>query len=57
MTPLPYDFARCITDNCPLAHRCRRKTPGRPGYQSLIAFKGGACCEGFIDGGEDARNA
>jgi len=44
---LPYDMSRCVTTNCPLADRCRRKEPGHPTYQSFTAFPGGEDCHGF----------
>lgn len=33
---LPYDYARCGTDDCPLAKTCMRKTPGRETYQTYF---------------------
>jgi len=45
---LPYDIARCATDDCPLADRCKRKTPGHPTYQAHDYFPGGIDCFGWI---------
>jgi len=46
MTPLPYDYSRCVTP-CVLSEQCRRTTPGHPTYQVYTAFKGGLDCDGF----------
>jgi hypothetical protein len=43
---LPYDYTRCARSDCPLD--CRRKEPGRPGYQSFSDFPGGPDCHGHI---------
>jgi hypothetical protein len=49
---LAYDMARCMVTqqnaDCPLAALCLRRTPGRPGYQAMTAYKGGTDCEGFV---------
>jgi hypothetical protein len=45
MTP-PYDYARCMTNGCPLP--CRRKEPGHPTYQTMQFFPGGDDCRGLI---------
>lgn len=49
---LPYDIARCPTDGCPLAATCRRKEPGREGYQVYSMFPGGFDCHGYWPAGE-----
>ena len=46
MTPLPYDYARCMTP-CELAAVCRRTTPGRA-PQSYTQYPGGDDCHGLI---------
>jgi hypothetical protein len=43
---LPYDYARCMTNDCPLP--CRRKEPGHPTYQTMQFFPGGDDCRGLI---------
>lgn len=44
---LPHDIARCATDDCPLAAKCRRKEPGHPTHQWYSTFPGGDDCHGY----------
>ena len=53
MTRLAFDTHRCTRDNCPLAARCMRKTPGHPTYQAYSEFPGGIDCHGFIEGRQE----
>jgi len=48
---LPYHYARCTTQHCPLAARCARKDDGRTdgGPQPTAAYGGGEGCHGFIE--------
>ena len=45
---LPYDYARCITKDCPLEGTCMRKTPGRETYQTIFAPVASPTCKYYI---------
>lgn len=50
MRQLPFDYARCANEECPLRSKCLRAlSPGHPTYQSYAAFEGGEDCHGFIE--------
>lgn len=50
---LPYDYARCTNETCPLAISCRRKEPGRTTNQAYAAFRGRSDCHGYIEKDND----
>jgi hypothetical protein len=45
---LPNDYARCMTQDCPLSASCLRKQRGNAVYQSMAHFPGGKDCWGHI---------
>lgn len=45
---LPYDYARCMTQNCPLEETCMRKTPGRETYQTCFGPVASEDCKYYI---------
>lgn len=45
---LPYDYARCMTRDCPLEGTCMRKTPGRETYQSFFGPEPSEDCNYYI---------
>jgi hypothetical protein len=45
---LPYDYARCYTQDCPLEKTCARKTPGRETYQTMFAPTPSKDCAYYI---------
>lgn len=47
-TTLPYDYARCWTQDCPLEKTCMRKTPGREYYQTIFHPLAGKDCDYYI---------
>ena len=49
---LPYDYARCMTKDCPLEAKCMRKTPGRETYQTMFGPVPSLTCKYYIDGEE-----
>lgn len=40
-------ITKCVTEGCPLAHKCYRKLAKDSEWQSLAAFKGGGDCRDF----------
>lgn len=46
---LPYDYARCMTNDCPLEAKCMRKTPGRETYQTVFGPAPSPTCKYYID--------
>jgi hypothetical protein len=53
-TTLPYDYARCISKDCPLEETCMRKTPGRETYQTIFhPTPSGNECDYYIHKEED----
>lgn len=48
---LPYDYARCGAEDCPLEKTCLRKTPGHPTYQAYVLTQPSETCKYYI--GED----
>jgi hypothetical protein len=49
---LPYDYARCISKDCPLEDMCMRKTPGRETYK-MFSPAPSHTCKYYIDKEED----
>ena len=47
-TTLPYDYARCMSRDCPKEQTCMRKTPGRETYQTMFAPTPSKDCAYFI---------
>jgi hypothetical protein len=47
-TTLPYDYARCISKDCPLEETCARKTPGHPTYQTVFSTTPSRDCAYYI---------
>ena len=45
---LPYDYARCMTQDCPLEKTCMRKTPGRETYQTCFGPEPSEECKYYI---------
>jgi uncharacterized protein (UPF0179 family) len=52
-TTLPYDYARCISKDCPLEQTCMRKTPGRENYQTVFTPTPSKDCPYYIHKEED----
>jgi uncharacterized protein (UPF0179 family) len=50
---LPYDYARCMTKDCPLEKTCMRKTPGRETYQTVFTPTPSKDCPYYIHKEED----
>jgi hypothetical protein len=50
---LPYDYARCWTQDCPLEETCMRKTPGHPTYQTVFHPNPSKDCDYYIHKEED----
>lgn len=46
---LPYDYARCMTQDCPLEKTCMRKTPGRETYQTCFGPTPSETCKYYIN--------
>ena len=52
---LPFDYARCGAQDCPLEKTCMRKTPGRDARQSMFFPKPSKDCPHYIHPeGDDA---
>lgn len=45
---LPYDYARCMTKDCPRDETCMRRTPGRETYQTMFAPVASPTCKYYI---------
>jgi hypothetical protein len=50
---LPYDYARCYTQDCPLEKTCMRKTPGHPTYQTIFHPNPSKDCDYYIHKEDD----
>lgn len=49
MTDLPYDYSRCLRDDCELGMSCLRKlSQGHPTRQVCQEFPGGPDCYAYI---------
>lgn len=48
MATLPYDYARCYTQGCPLEETCMRKTPGHENYQTIFFPVASEDCKHYI---------
>ena len=47
-TTLPFDYARCWTQDCPLEKTCMRKTPGSEHRQPVFSPKPSKDCVYYI---------
>jgi len=45
---LPYDYARCMLEDCPLEKTCMRKTPGSPFMQTMFYPASSTDCLSYI---------